>query len=68
MQINKLTTFILNIHDKQGIIAYLSHKVCGRCRRDVVHSGLMLTVYRFHKPNSHQLNAFIVSSHGNLPI
>ncbi len=41
-------TFILLVHVKHCIKAYLSHGVCGRGMRNVVHSCLMLPVYLYH--------------------
>ncbi len=36
--------------------AYLSIRVCGRCRGSVVFRGPILPVSWYHQPNSHQLN------------
>jgi hypothetical protein len=43
-------------------VAYLCHRVLGLCRNDVVHSILILTVYRYHQPNYYQLGVYTVDA------
>ncbi len=55
---------------KHNSTAILSHRVFGRCRLDVVHSGPMFPVYWYHQLSSQQLNIYRCcchSSNGNLP-